>query len=159
MLLCGCGADAQAPKAALELTGRVVDEADLIDVGLERQLTARLLRLEKETGVQMVIATTPSLGGETIDAYSLALANAWKIGRRTHHDGLLLLIAPIERKVRIEVGYGLEPVMTNTLCAEIIQHSIVPRFRAGDMPGGILKGTDAIIFAIARQRAAQRKAA
>ncbi|KAA9020897.1 TPM domain-containing protein [Sphingobium limneticum] len=159
MLLGGCGADAQAPKAAMELTGRVVDQANLIDDGLESQLTARLLRLERETGVQMVIATTPSLGGRTIKAYGLDLANAWGVGSKARNDGLVLLVAPVERKVRIEVGYGLEAGMTNALCDEIIQRSIVPHFRTGDMPGGILTGTDAIISAIAKQRPAQRKAA
>ncbi|WP_311269027.1 TPM domain-containing protein [Sphingobium sp. WCS2017Hpa-17] len=159
MLLGGFGADAQAPKAAMELTGRVVDQANLIDAGLESQLTARLLRLERETGVQMVIATTPSLGGRTIEAYSLDLADAWGVGSKKRNYGLVLLVAPVERKVRIEVGYGLEAVMTNTLCDQIIQRFMMPHFRTGDMPGGILTGTQTIISAIAKQHPAQRKAA
>lgn len=158
MLLSGCGADVQAPKAALELTGRVVDEAHLIDPELERQLTARLVRLQQETGAQMVIATTASLGGEDIDAYSLTLANAWRVGSKERNDGLLLLVAPSERKVRIEVGYGLEMVMTNALCADIIRRSIVPRFRNGDVRGGIVAGTDAIVAVMTKPQT-QRKAA
>lgn len=106
----------------------------------------------------MVIATTASLCGEDIDAYSLTLANAWRLGSKERNDGLLLLVAPSERKVRIEVGYGLEMVMTNALCADIIRRSIVPRFRNGDVRGGIVAGTDAIVAVMTKPQT-QRKAA
>jgi uncharacterized protein len=143
----------QAPKPAMELTGRVVDRANLIDEKLESQLTARLARLQRETGVQMVIATTLSLDGQSIDSYSLQLANSWGVGSRKRNDGLVLLVAPNERKVRIEVGKGLESVMTDDLCADIIQRSIIPRFRKGDMAGGIVAGVDAILAALNAQPA------
>lgn len=158
MLLSGCGVGAQAPKAALELTGRVVDRANLIDEGLESQLTARLARLARETGVQMVVVTTPSLNGQDIDTYSLRLANAWGVGDKKRNDGLMLLVAPNEHKVRIEVGIGLESVMTNDLCSDIIKNAILPRFSAGDLSGGIGAGTDAIVEAV-KTRTVHRKAA
>ncbi|SEQ93910.1 TPM domain-containing protein [Sphingobium sp. YR768] len=135
----------EAPKPAMELTGRVVDRANLIDDRLESQLTARLARLQRETRVQMVVATTPSLDGQSIDNYSLRLANSWGVGSRERNDGLVLLVAPNERKMRIEVGKGLESVMTDDLCADVIQRSIIPRFRKGDMAGGIMAGIDAIL--------------
>ncbi len=145
MMLCSFTAEAEGTKAALALSGRVVDQANLMDEGLEIQLTARLAELERDTGAQMVIATTTSLDGKDIADYSLQLANAWGVGSKERDDGLLLLVAPNERKVRIEVGRGLETVMTNDICAQIIQRSILPLFRQGDMSGGIVAATDEIV--------------
>lgn len=157
LLLCGC-ARAQQPKAALELTGRVVDKAELIDPATENALTARLARLERETGAQLVIATTRSLNGKDIAAYSLELARAWGIGDKDRNDGLLLLVAPSERKVRIEVGTGLESVMKDEICAGIIQRLMLPHLRAGDAQEAILAGTGGILR-VMNHRPAKRSAA
>jgi len=145
-LLAACsGAAADAPKPALELTGRVVDKAGLLDSATATALTARLARLERQTGVQMVIATTPTLGGEAINDYSLRLARSWALGSKERNDGLLLLVAPTERKVRIEVGKGLETVMKDEVCDQIIRHMMMPHFTAGDPQSAILAGTGAMI--------------
>jgi len=93
----------------------------------------------------MVIVTTPSLGGQAIEDYSLPLANAWGIGDKERNDGLVLQVAPNERNVRIEVGKGLETVMTNDICARIIARDMIPQFRLGQLQGAIVAGTDAII--------------
>lgn len=146
LCLMGCGAaEDNELKPALELTGRVVDRADLLDDATETMLTARLARLERETGAQMVVATTPSLGGREIDEYSLDLARAWRIGSKERNDGLLLLVAPKERRVRIEVGKGLEKVMKNEVAARIIRAKMVPLFKQGQMQAGILSGTGTIL--------------
>ena len=145
-LLAACsGAAADTAKPALELTGRVVDKAGLLDATTATALTARLARLERQTGVQMVIATTPSLDGEAIDDYSLRLARNWALGSKERNDGLLLLVAPTERKVRIEVGKGLETVMKDEVCDQIIRHMMMPHFRAGDPQSASLAGSGAMI--------------
>lgn len=150
ILLSGCGSEAREAAPALELTGRVVDQADVIDSKLEDQLTARLARLERETGAQMVIVTTQSLKGQAIEDYSLRMANAWGVGSKQGHNGLMLLVAPNERKVRIEVGRGLETVMTDKICRQIIQQAIVPHFLKNDMAAGIEAGTDGIMATMKR---------
>jgi uncharacterized protein len=101
--------------------------------------------LERRTSDQLVIVTAPSLGGRTIEQYGLALGNSWHIGQRGKDNGVLLIVAPTERKVRIEVGYGLEPILTNARAAQIIHESILPRFVEGNMPAGIEAGNRAII--------------
>lgn len=128
-----------------ELTGRVVDQADIIPPEVEAQLTAKLEALETQTQRQLVVATIPDLGGYDIADYGYQLGRAWGLGDAERNDGALLIVAPSERKVRIEVGYGLEPTLTDGLSAIIVQQQILPRFRDGDYPGGIVAGTDAII--------------
>ncbi|GBH29495.1 hypothetical protein MBESOW_P0749 [Sphingobium xenophagum] len=157
LLLCGC-ARAQQPTPALELMGRVVDKAGLIDPATEIALSARLARLERETGAQLVIATTPGLDGKDIATYSLELARAWRIGDKDRNDGLLLLVAPNERKVRIEVGTGLESVMKDEICSDIIQRLMLPYLRAGDAQQAILAGTGGILD-VMHYRPAKRSAA
>ncbi|MGD9470556.1 MAG: YgcG family protein [Novosphingobium sp.] len=127
------------------LTGRVVDAANIIPPDVETQLDAKLAGLESQSQRQLVIATLPSLQGYEISDYGYQLGRHWGIGDKERNDGALLIVAPNERKVRIEVGYGLEPVLTDGLSHLIIQNDILPRFKAGDMPGGIVAGTDAII--------------
>jgi uncharacterized protein len=87
-----------------------------------------------------VVATIPDLQGYPIEDYGYQLGRAWKIGQSEANNGILLIVAPAEKKVRIEVGYGLEPIMTDALSAQIIRDSIIPRFRTGDMAGGIMAG-------------------
>lgn len=132
-----------------ELTGRVVDQADMLDPAQEAELTARLEALEAQSNRQMVVATINSLEGYDIESYGYQLGRTWAIGQdgegETEKDnGLILLVAPNDRKVRIEVGYGLEGIMTDALSSIIIQNDILPRFRDGNMAGGILAGVDRI---------------
>ena len=127
------------------LTGRVVDQADIIPAPVEAELTAKLENLETTTQRQLVVATVPTLDGYDISDYGYQLGREWEIGDAERNDGALLLVAPNERRVRIEVGYGLEGYLTDAVSSLIIQNEITPRFREGDMPGGIVAGTDAII--------------
>ena len=105
----------------------------------------RLTQLEDETLVQLVVATTPTLDGNNINEYSLDLANAWGLGDAKRNDGLLVLVAPKERRVRIEVGYGLEKAVTNDEAQTIIDKRILPHFRSGDFETGISKGVDELV--------------
>ncbi len=127
------------------LTGRVVDNADIIPADVEAQLTAKLEALETQSQRQLVVATVPTLDGYDISDYGYQLGREWGLGDEERNDGALLLVAPNERKVRIEVGYGLEGYLTDALSALIIQNQILPEFRDGDYPGGIVAGTDAIV--------------
>lgn len=145
LLTPGCAAEAQEELPALALTGRVVDAASVLSPECETRLTARLAALEKDTGVQLVVATTPDLAGQTIEAYSFALANAWGLGDARRNDGLLLLVAPSERKVRIEVGLGLEASVRDEDAAAIIRDAILPRFRLSDFDGGVEAGVDGLV--------------
>jgi uncharacterized protein len=127
------------------LSGRVVDAANIIPADVEASLTTKLEALETQSQRQLVVVTLPDLGGYEISDYGYQLGRAWGLGNAERNDGAILIVAPTERKVRVEVGYGLEPVLTDALSAIIIQQVILPRFKAGDMPGGIVAGTDAII--------------
>lgn len=122
--------------APLELTGRLVDAADLLSEAQERELTAQLAAIEEETLAQLVVVTTPSLNERPINDYSLALGRGWGMGDAERNDGLLLVVAPNERKVRIEVGYGLEETVEDPEAAEIIQR-VIPLFEEGDTLGAI----------------------
>jgi uncharacterized protein len=126
------------------LSGRVVDEANIIPAPVEAELTAKLERLEATTHHQVVVATIKDLKGYEIEDYGYQLGRAWKIGDAKLDDGAVLIVAPSARKVRIEVGYGLEPVLTDAFSSLIIQRRIIPKFKEGDMPGGIVAGVDAI---------------
>lgn len=132
-----------------ELTGRVVDAADVIPPAEETALAGKLEALETQSQRQFVVATIPDLEGYDIADYGYRLGRHWRIGDEERNDGVLLIVAPNERKVRIEVGYGLEPVLTDGLSFLIISNDIVPRFKDGDMPGGIAAGADAVIAQLA----------
>ena len=141
----GCAAVEETKAVpALELTGRVVDGADILSQATESRLVSRLAALETSTGVQLVVATTPSLGGYLIEDYSLDLANAWGVGSAERDDGLLVLVAPNERKVRIEVGYGLEASVKDEEAALIIEQHILPHLRKGDYDLGIISAVDSL---------------
>lgn len=140
-----------AAQSFPELTGRVVDQANLLNPAQEAELTAKLQGLEAASSRQVVVATVPDLQGYDIADYGYQLGRAWGIGQdgkgETEKDnGAILLVAPNERKVRIEVGYGLEGILTDALSSIIIQNDILPRFREGDMAGGILAGVDKILL-------------
>ncbi len=130
------------------LTGRVVDAANILPPDTEAALTAKLATLEAETTRQLVVATLPSLQGYDIAEYGYKLGDNWQIGQKGEKNGIILIVAPNEKKVRIEVGSGLGDIVPDVLASRIIRNQIVPRFKEGDFPGGIVAGTDAIIALI-----------
>lgn len=133
-----------APKFPA-LSGRVVDEANILSPQVEQALTEKLKTLEDSTGRQVVVATVPTLQGYEIEDYGYQLGRTWKLGAKDKDDGAILLVAPNDRKVRIEVGYGLEPILTDALSSVIIQSAVLPKFKAGDMEGGVVAGADEIV--------------
>jgi uncharacterized protein len=142
VLLAATPAHAQTfPK----LTGRVVDQADLLTPAQEADLSAKSEALEKASGRQFVIATVRSLEGRTIEDYGYRLGREWGIGSEQKDDGVILLVAPAERKVRIETGYGARVFLTDAVSSVIIRNSILPKFRDGDIAGGIAAGADQIV--------------
>lgn len=143
MLMLCCAQHAAAQKFPA-LGGRVVDEAHLLQPAQVAQLTQLSTDIEKASSRQFVVATIPDLQGYPIEDYGYQLGRAWKIGQGGANNGIILLVAPKERKVRIEVGYGLEPIMTDALSSMIINDTILPKFKAKDIPGGIIDGANAI---------------
>ncbi|MEE9425346.1 MAG: TPM domain-containing protein [Methylococcales bacterium] len=131
------------------LTGRVVDQANVLSAQQESALSAKLAEHERKTSNQVVVVTLASLEGYDISDYGYQLGRYWKIGQKDLNNGALLIVAPNERKVRIETGYGLEGALPDVLSNQIIQDEIVPRFRNGDTGGGIAAGTQAMLDAIA----------
>jgi uncharacterized protein len=127
------------------LTGRVVDAANILSPAQEISLEAKLTRLEQQSQRQLVVVTIADLQGYDIADYGFRLGDHWGIGNKERDDGALLIVAPNERKLRIEVGYGLEGVLTDALSGRIIRNTIVPHFKQGDYPGGIAAGTDEIV--------------
>jgi uncharacterized protein len=144
------------------LAGRVVDQAGILDPASRATLTEKLAALEAKTTDQLVVVTLSSLQGTSIEHFGVELARRWALGQKDKNNGVLLLVAPNERKVRIEVGYGLEGTLTDAVTRLIIENAILPRFRAGDFPGGISRGADDIVSVLTgdaeewKQRAARR---
>jgi uncharacterized protein len=130
------------------LSGRIVDRARVLPNATVESLTAQLSAHEARSSNQVAVLIVPSLEGESIEEFSHRVATTWKLGQKGTDNGVLLLVAIRERKVRIEVGYGLEGVLTDARSAQIIRNEIVPRFRAGDMPGGVTAGVQAILKTI-----------
>jgi uncharacterized protein len=122
----------------------VVDAANLLSPAQKAEITALAEDINKASTRQLVVATIPDLQGYDIADYGYQLGRAWGIGQKDANNGILLIVAPTERKVRIEVGYGLEPIMTDAMSSTIVNETILPRFKAGDMPGGIVAGAQAI---------------
>lgn len=133
------------------LTGRVVDDAGLLSPDVQRQLSEKLAGHERATGQQVVVATLNSLDGMSIDEYGYQLGRYWRIGQKGKDNGVLLIVAPKQKKVRIEVGYGLEGTLTDALTFNIIDQIILPQFREGHFQAGIVAGTDAILQALGGQ--------
>lgn len=127
------------------LTGRVVDDAHILSPGTIQTLDQMLASYEAGTTNQVVVATLPSLQGTSIEDYGYQLGRHWGIGQKGKDNGVLLIVAPHERKVRIEVGYGLEGTLTDAISAEIIQGIILPDFKQRKMETGIIEGTRAIV--------------
>ena len=153
------------PALALDfpaLSGRVVDDAGVLDEGTRAALTQKLAEFEAKTTDQFVVVTLKSLQGTSIEDFGVELGRYWQIGQRDKNNGVLLIVAPNERRVRIEVGYGLEGALTDAVSRLIIENGITPRFRAGDFAGGITRGVDDIISVLSgdaeewKARAARR---
>ena len=147
------------PKLAGE---PVVDAANLLDPAQEAALNAKLKGIETATGHQVAVATVPSLEGRDIADYGYQLGRAWGIGKQGTNDGVVLIVAPNERRTRVEVGYGLEPVLTDAYSSVIVNSVMIPHFKSGDYPGGIDAGVDEIAKQIQLppdQAAARAKAA
>jgi uncharacterized protein len=148
-----------------ELSGRVVDEAGILDADTRARLEKLSADLEAKTTDQLVVVTLKSLRGTSIEDYGYQLGRKWQIGQKGKNNGVLLIVAPNDKRVRIEVGYGLEPTLTDAISSVIIQGSILPRFRAGDFAGGTLRGAQDIVQVISgdakeiQERAAQRQQA
>jgi len=130
------------------LTGRVVDLAHVLSAETATSLTRNLETHETKTTNQVAVLILPSLEGDPLEEFSHRVATTWKLGQKGTDNGVLLLVSLKDRKVRIEVGYGLEGTLTDVRSAHIIGNEIVPRFRAGDLPGGIIAGTQAILATI-----------
>ena len=145
LAVCLAFTSAQAAPRFPPLTGRVVDGANVLSPQAEAKLTAELADLEARTTRQLVVATVPDLQGYEIEDYGYQLLRTWGIGQKGENNGVILLVAPKERAVRVEVGYGLEPVLTDALSSVILQERVLPRFRAGDIEGGVVSGAEAII--------------
>src|SRR4051812_9284687 len=138
------GASAQEPSFPA-FTGYVVDDAGILTGATRSQLTAALGDFHRTTKRQMIVATVRSLQGYPVEDYGYRLGRAWGVGERGNDTGAILLVAPNEHEVRIEVGYGLEGELTDARSRQIIEQTILPAFRSGDFNRGVLAGTAAIL--------------
>lgn len=136
---------AQSGPEFPELTGRVVDNADMLPSKAETRLNQMLEAHEQATSEQVVVVTLPNLQGQPIEEYGYQLGRHWGIGQEGEDNGALLIVAEDERRIRIEVGYGLEGRLTDATSSTIINQVITPAFRAGDFPTGIVNGAEAMI--------------
>lgn len=150
LLLAAAGRASAQETAVPILTGRVNDDANILSASVVSSLEHLLKTHEDSTTNQVVVLTVPSLaGGESIEQFSIRVADAWKIGQKGKDNGVLLIIASEDRKVRIEVGRGLEGSLPDITCGSIIRHEIIPRFKNGDFDGGVSAGVSSILAAIA----------
>lgn len=132
-------------EALPTLNSRVVDKTNTLSAAEQGSLTKKLEAFESAKGSQIVVAIIPTTGDETIEQYGIRLAESWKIGREKVDDGILLIVAKNDRKLRIEVGYGLEGVVPDAIAKRIIENIILPEFRSGSFYAGINHGTDVLI--------------
>jgi len=144
LLLLASPALASEPKFP-QLTGRVVDDAGVLNTSTQSELTDMLAAHERATGEQVVVVTLDSLQGFSIEDYGYQLGRHWGIGQKGKNTGALLIVAPKEHKVRIEVGYGLEGTLTDAASRTIIERVILPSFKRGDFNAGVLGGTTSIL--------------
>lgn len=141
------------------LTGRVNDYASMISAQAETQINEKLALLEENESTQVVVLTVDSLEGEPLEDYSIRLVEAWKIGQKEFDNGVVLLVSKKDRKVRIEVGYGLEGALTDLTAGRIVDNDIVPLFKKGQFDQGFVRGVDMIIAAVQGEYSASGKAA
>ncbi|MBQ7158437.1 MAG: TPM domain-containing protein [Treponema sp.] len=127
------------------LTSPVMDTAGVVDAKTEAELNKYLMAVSEQTGVQVAVLTVPNLGGESIEEYSMAVAEKWQLGQKKEDNGVLLTVAMAEHALRIEVGYGLEGLLTDTKCGLIIRNGITPQFKDGDYTQGIVNGVLQIV--------------
>jgi uncharacterized protein len=145
ILVFSCATLALAALKFPALSGRVVDDAHVLSAATVEALDHKLEAYENGTKTQLVVATLSSLQGDDIADYGYQLGRAWGIGQKGKDNGVLLIVAPNEKKVRIEVGYGHEGTLTDVLSEQIISTIILPPFKTGDFDGGVTAGVDAII--------------
>ena len=143
-----CGPRALYALDVPALSGRVNDYASMLSVGAEAAIEEKLAALEKEESTQIAVLTVPALDGEPIEDFSMRVVEAWKLGRGDFDNGALLLVAAAERRVRIEVGYGLEGSLTDLTAGRIVDNGIVPLFARGRFDEGVLKGVELMIAAV-----------
>ena len=143
--LLACVGVAQAALTFPALTGRVVDSAQMIDPAVREQLTQQLQALEQTSGDELVVVTVPDLQGVPIEDYGYQLGRQWGIGQKGKDNGALLIVSRDDRQLRIEVGYGLEGVLTDAQSWVIINQVILPKFKAGNFSQGISDGVAAMI--------------
>ncbi|MDY0874187.1 TPM domain-containing protein [Dongia rigui] len=149
LLLAGQPFIARAETPALPaLTGRVVDLAGILSQSVETALSAKIEAHENATGGQIVVVTLPDLMGRPIEDWGLMLGRGWGIGQKGKDNGIVFLIAPKDRELRIEVGYGLEGSLPDATANAIIQSNVIPHFKRGDMEGGVAAGLDGILAAL-----------
>jgi uncharacterized protein len=127
------------------LTGRVTDNAEILSASMRKSLTEQLKAHEARTGNQIAVLTVPSLEGESIEEYAVDVFKEWKLGQKGKDNGVLVIVAPNDRRMRIEVGYGLEGALPDSAAGSIIRNAMTPRFKSGDYDGGIEAGVGAII--------------
>lgn len=127
------------------LSGRVVDNAEILRAETKQKLTAQLKAHEAETTNQIAVLTVPSLEGESIESYAEQVFNTWKLGQKGKDNGVLVLVAPNERRMRIEVGYGLEGTLTDVAASRIVRNVMTPRFKEGNFDAGVAEGVQAVI--------------
>jgi uncharacterized protein len=144
-LVLGIAGEARAQPVFPKLEARVTDAAGVLTPAVKARLENELAALESATDQQLFVATVPDLQGYEIEDYGYQLGRAWGVGQKERSNGAILLVAPTERKVRIEVGYGLEGVLTDAMTSQVIRGQIIPRFKADDMAGGVEAGTAELI--------------
>ncbi len=144
-LAAGLVALAAAAAEVPYLSGRVVDNAEILGKDTKQKLTAQLRAHEAETTNQIAVLTVPSLEGESVESYAEQVFNAWKLGQKGKDNGVLLLVAPGERRMRIEVGYGLEGTLTDVAASRIVRNVMTPRFKEGNFDAGVAEGVAAVI--------------
>jgi uncharacterized protein len=130
------------------LTGRVVDAAEVLSPAARERAAAVSKAHEERTTDQVVVLTVPTLGGESVEDYARRVFEAWKLGRKDRDNGVLILVAPADRRMRIEVGYGLEGTLTDAAAGRIVRNRMTPRFKEGDFDGGVLAGVEAVVAAL-----------
>lgn len=137
--------------AALEvpyLSGRIVDDAGMIPADARERIEQKLAAFEQRTGIQVAVLTVETLQGDAIEEFSVRVADTWKLGQQGKNNGVIFVISEQDRLLRIEVGYGLEPVLTDAESGRILSNVVRPAFRSGDFGGGIEQGVDAILAAL-----------